>query len=36
MSTNQSDYEYIKEKIHGMKDTYPSLRSKSDDYVFSA
>lgn len=32
----QNSYEFIQNKIHAMKDTYPSLRSKSDDYVFSA
>lgn len=36
MSTPQTSYEFIKEKIHAIKDTYPSLRDKSDEYVFSA
>lgn len=31
-----SSYDYILEKIKTMKDTYPSLRSKRDEYVFSA
>lgn len=29
-------YTYIAEKIHDMKKIYPSLRSRTDDYVFSA
>ena len=29
-------YDYIKEKINGMKAQYPSLRDKTDDYIFSA
>ena len=29
-------YNYITDKINGMKAQYPSLRSRSDDYVFSA
>lgn len=29
-------YEKIQSKIRAMKNTYPSLRSKRDDYVFSA
>lgn len=36
MAAVVSSYEFIKEKIKIMKDTYPSLRSKSDAYVFSA
>lgn len=28
-------YDYIKEKIGGLKTQYPSLRSRTDDYVFS-
>lgn len=36
MPANQSDYEFIKEKIHAMKETHPTLRDKTDDYVFSA
>lgn len=31
-----SNYEFIKNKIDSMKTTYPTLRTKSDDYVFSA
>ena len=29
-------YDYITEKINGMKAQYPSLRDKTDDYIFSA
>ena len=29
-------YEFIKNKIQSMKEAHPSLRSKADDYVFSA
>ena len=29
-------YEFIKSKIQSMKEATPSLRSKADDYVFSA
>ena len=29
-------YDYIAGKIHEMKTQYPSLRSRTDDYVFSA
>lgn len=36
MPTPQISYEFIAEKIRAMKDTYPSLRSKSDAHVFSA
>lgn len=36
MLTPQISYEFIAEKIRAMKDTYPSLRSKSDAHVFSA
>lgn len=36
MPTDQSDYEFIKDKIHVMKESYPCLRNKTDDYVFSA
>lgn len=36
MPTARVSYAFIAEKIHAMKDTYPSLRSKSDTYVFSA
>lgn len=31
-----SPYDYITDKIKTLKDTYPILRDKSDDYVFSA
>ena len=36
MPMPQISYAFIAEKIRSMKDTYPSLRSKSDAYVFSA
>lgn len=36
MLTSNSLYEKIKSKICALKSTYPSLRNKSDDYVFSA
>ena len=36
MPTSHSPYEYISQKITSMKNTYPSLRNKSDEYVFSA
>ena len=36
MLTNQTDYEFIKNKIQAMKEMYPSLRDKTDAYVFSA
>mgnify|MGYP001860959006 FL=1 len=36
MPTNYDSYQVIRDKIQGMKSTYPSLRLKSDDYVFSA
>ena len=36
MPANHDPYQLILDKIHGMKSTYPSLRDKSDDYVFSA
>jgi len=29
-------YDYIVDKIKGMKTQYPSLRSRTDDYIFSA
>ena len=31
-----ASYEFIKSKIQSMKEAHPSLRSKADDYVFSA
>ena len=31
-----TSYEFIKNKIQSMKEANPSLRSKADDYVFSA
>lgn len=36
MPTNQAFYGFIQEKIRAMRDTYPSLRDRSDAYVFSA
>lgn len=36
MLTSNSSYEKIKSKICALKRTYPSLRNKGDDYVFSA
>lgn len=36
MPANTTSYDFISQKIKAMKDTYPSLRSKRDDYVFSA
>lgn len=36
MPANSSSYEKIQSKIHALKGSYPSLRTKSDDYVFSA
>lgn len=31
-----SNYDYILDKIHALKTQYPSLRGRTDDYVFSA
>ena len=36
MPIAQSDYDFISSKISSLKDAYPSLRGKPDDYVFSA
>lgn len=36
MPSQNRSYEKIQAKIHAMKTTYPSLRHKADDYVFSA
>lgn len=36
MATTISSYDFIKGKIESLKTAYPSLRSKPDDYVFSA
>ena len=36
MATDNNHYEFIEEKIHATKSVFPSLRSKSDDYAFSA
>lgn len=35
-ANNNSNYNYIQEKIHQMKENNIFLRDKSDDYVFSA
>ena len=35
-ATNQETYDYIISKIKSIKKTFPSLRDKSDDYVFNA
>lgn len=36
MAKETNSYDYIAEKIHSMKETYSTLRSKPDYYVFSA
>lgn len=36
MPTSISPHDFIKEKVKALKDTYPSLRGKRDEYVFSA
>lgn len=36
MPAQNSSYDYIAAKVQSMKGTYTSLRSKADDYVFSA
>ena len=36
MPSENHCYEVIQGKIHSLKDLYPSLREKSDAYVFSA
>ena len=36
MSKQDASYDYIKSKIKAYKDTYPVLRDKKDEYVFSA
>ena len=36
MPTRTEAYDYIVRKIQSMKETYPSLRSRTDSYVFSA
>ena len=35
MPSSVSSHDFIKEKVKALKDTYPSLRSKRDEYVFS-
>ena len=34
MPEDRNDYDFIKDKIYAMKETYPSLREKNDAYVF--
>ena len=36
MAVGDTSYDYIQSKIKSYKDTYPSLRSKPDEFVFSA
>ena len=36
MATENKTYDYIVSKLKSMKEVYPSLRSRTDDYVFSA
>ena len=36
MQKNNNHYEFIQNKIHTMKDSFPSLRAKADSYIFSA
>jgi len=36
MAAESKSYDYIVNKIKSMKESYPSLRSRHDDYVFSA
>ena len=36
MGNKTNTYDYITDKINGMKAQYPSLRDKTDDYIFSA
>lgn len=36
MPAVNTSYELIKSKIDALKSTYPSLRTKTDDYIFSA
>lgn len=36
MSAMKGSYDFIVEKINAMKETYPLLRSRSNEYVFSA
>lgn len=35
MASNITSYEFITNKINSIRNSYPSLRNKSDDYVFS-
>ena len=36
MSEKLESYNIIKDKIHAIKEEYPSLKNKSDDFAFSA
>ena len=36
MSKEQEAYDHITDEIKSLKDKYPSLRTRADDYVFSA
>lgn len=36
MPATRSSHDFIMEKIKAMKETYPSLRNRSNEYVFSA
>ena len=36
MPTSHSSYEFISQKIRSIKNIYPTLRNKTDEYVFSA
>lgn len=35
-TASSNSYEYIQNKIHSFKETYPSFGDKTDDFVFSA
>ncbi|MBE5749164.1 MAG: hypothetical protein E7344_06030 [Clostridiales bacterium] len=34
--SKQNSYDFITEKINALKETYPSLRKQSDEYIFTA
>ena len=36
MPAATTSYDLIQEKIQSLKSTYPSLRQRADEYVFSA
>lgn len=36
MQNKEENYNIIKDKIHAIKEEFPSLKNKSDDYAFSA